>query len=325
MIRRILIFTFFAGLALTIIFNQPENTPPVYGLPNFTSISRTPTPAPTSPPAPTPTKKPSNPQPTSPPAATAVPSNTPTATRIPVTLAATPEGGYLPTADACGVPPTVQTRNTVNVRSGPGADYDIVGQMVYLEVRPIIGRAADAEWWVILFANETLGWVANNVVNVQGNISGLPIIGAEPVDGATVTPGAQWNPTRNPACPEIPTNTPEATNTPPPLTSTATIEPEQMAAANTPTKTPTRSASATPTDKPTRETETAVTATSVAPAGEATVAAIASNNENGQPTSLPTAEPLAEPETSSAVASLPCASAVIGLAVIGFLAFRRIF
>ncbi|MCZ7673945.1 MAG: hypothetical protein M5U34_45855 [Chloroflexi bacterium] len=70
---------------MTIIFNQPESTPPVFGLPNFTSISRTPTPAPTSPPAPTATHKPSDPQPTTPPEATVVPTQTPTATLIPIT------------------------------------------------------------------------------------------------------------------------------------------------------------------------------------------------------------------------------------------------
>ncbi|MCZ7666181.1 MAG: SH3 domain-containing protein, partial [Chloroflexi bacterium] len=36
--------------------------------------------------------------------------------------------------------PLLQTRNTANVRSGPGTDYEIVGQMVYLEVRPIVMR-----------------------------------------------------------------------------------------------------------------------------------------------------------------------------------------
>ncbi len=312
MIRRVLIFTFFAGLALTIIFNQPESTPPVFGLPNFTSISRTPTPAPTSPPAPTATHKPSDPQPTTPPEATAVPTQTPTATLIPITLAATPEGGYLPTAAACGVPPTLQTRNTVNVRSGPGTDYEIVGQMVYLEVRPIVGRAADTAWWVIPFTNETLGWVANNAVTVQGNISGLPIIGAEPIDGETATPGAAWNPTRNPACPEIPTHTPAPTHTPEAATSTATRQASKTAtAAPSPSSTATREATAT---------KTAVTATSVIPEGEATVA-VAANNDQAQPT----AEPLAEPETGGAVAALPCASAAIGLAVIGFLAWRRFF
>ncbi|MCZ7666180.1 MAG: hypothetical protein M5U34_02525 [Chloroflexi bacterium] len=34
---------------------------------------------------------------------------------------------------------------------------------------------------------------------VGSNISGLSIIGAEPIDGETATPGAAWNPTRNPA------------------------------------------------------------------------------------------------------------------------------
>ncbi|MCZ7666179.1 MAG: hypothetical protein M5U34_02520 [Chloroflexi bacterium] len=58
---------------------------------------------------------------------------------------------------------------------------------------------------------------------------------------------------------------------------------------------------------------------SVIPEGEATAAA--ANNDQAQPT----AEPLAEPETGGAVAALPCASAAIGPAVIGFLAWRRFF
>ncbi|MFO7681501.1 MAG: SH3 domain-containing protein [Chloroflexota bacterium] len=320
MTRRILLFTLFAGLALTMFFSRHTGVPPTFGLPNFTTITRTPTPPPpTSPPPTSPppgaTSKPSDPQPTTPPQATDIPTHTPTATLIPVTLAATPAGGYLPTAVACGVPPTVQTRNTVNVRSGPGVDYDIIGQLVYLEVRPILGRAADAEWWVIQLTNETIGWVANAAVIVHGNISGLPIVGAEPLEGKTPTPSPLWNPTRNPSCPVIPTATAQPTNTSQPATATREIMAEAEA-----TATPTAKPTSTPTAEPTTETEPPATATSMVPEGEATTVAAANVVESDQPTAVP----LAEPETS-AVAALPCASAVIGLAMIGFLAFRRIF
>lgn len=179
--------------------------------------TRTPIPPPTNPPG----NGNNNPQAT----ATAVlPSATPTETAIPVTLAATPDGGFLPTAEPCSNMPTVQARNKTNVRLGPGTDYKVVGRLVFLEVRPIIGRAQNANWWLIVLADNTTGFVLDDVVAVSGYTDIVPIVPLPELDGSTPTPGPEWNPTPNPNCTVTPTPLP--TDTPvPTVTATATPKP----------------------------------------------------------------------------------------------------
>jgi hypothetical protein len=169
--------------------------------------TRTPTPAP---PTATLVSGGNNPTPT----ATTQPEGTrgptPTSTLLPVNIAPTPVGGFLPTAVPCGSSPTIQTLGATNVRSGPGLEYAIIGDLVFLEVRNIVGRAETAAWWFIQFNEGQLGWVANEVVNVQGYTLIVPIVEAPPLNGSTPTPGALWNPTPPPFC----TVTPPPTDTP---------------------------------------------------------------------------------------------------------------
>ncbi len=209
---------------------------------------------------------------------------TATATVVPVTIAPTPEDGFLPTAQPCGEPPTVLANNTINVRVGPGTDYALLDQIVFLEVRPIIGRSQYSEWWLIQLANGEQGWIANGFGEIHGYTGGVPLVEAPPLNGETPTPEAEWNPTPNPTC----TVTPTATATSEPA---ATLEPTATAVpSHTPTVTPETEAIAETinteseelpanTPEPTRDENSA--ATSIA-------ATVASQEE---PKSTPTAEP----------------------------------
>lgn len=309
MSRRIALFIFIVGLTATFFIKPQAKSNEVQGMANFTVVTRTSTPKPV---PPTATKKSGggggNNNPTKE-AATAVPENTPTPTLIPITLVATPVGGFIPTAVSCGFPPTVQAQNTTRIRLGPGIDYDIIGQLVYLETRPIVGRAPDSEWWVIQFSNNQTGWISNEVVNIHGNISGIPIVAASPLNGVEPTPGTAWNPTPNPSCPTVtPSATPTATEIAP----------------STETPSPTETTPAEILEEPPEVTEEpVVTITSVVPAGSETTEAMAALDESPEPTA--TAVPLDTEDTASAASALPCSPALIGLAIIGFLAFRRIF
>ncbi len=193
---------------------------------NQTIPTRTPTPAP-----PTATKSGgdggSNPTATN----TPPPQATPTSTLLPVEIAPTPIGGFLPTAVPCSGNPTIETLGATNVRSGPGLEYDVIGQLVYLEVRYIVGRAETAEWWLIQFNNGQFGWVADEIVLVQGYTPVVPIVEAPPLNGSTPTPAAIWNPTPIPFC----TVTPVPTDTP----TTAPTVASSDAVAEIPTETPT--------------------------------------------------------------------------------------
>lgn len=155
----------------------------------------------------------------------------------------TPVGGYLPTAQPCGLPPTARAVGRVNVREGPGLNYPYGGTLLLNEVRPIVGRADDIAWWLIELPDGSKGWVADRVVAVSGYTGLVPTVQAPPLDSATPTRGAPWRPTPNPAC------TPPAEDaTKPESTATATrtlAPPTEMpspGATHTASRTPTSQA-----------------------------------------------------------------------------------
>ena len=64
------------------------------------------------------------------------------------------------------------------MRSGPGTNFDVVGQLGFDEQAPIVGRNAENTWWQIL-DNGTLGWVIDFYVVLEDNvdINRIPITG----------------------------------------------------------------------------------------------------------------------------------------------------
>lgn len=245
-----------------------------------------------------------------PPGDTPPPDSSPTATSTAaVTLAPTPEGGFLPTAEACSLNPTAQAFSKLNVRSGPGSDYDQVGRMNYLEVRPVIGRTAFAPWWQVMLVDGTIGWVADEFVVVTGYTGALPYVDAPPLpNGSTPTPGPRWEPTPNPICTPPPTPTASATPAP---TSTASPSPQP------PTQAP-AGADSSPTASPSPSDTPSPAASSTPLPSFTPTSALTS-------TPLPTAEPLpVPPAQSSGLGWLPIIGAVIlvGAAIV-LLARRR--
>jgi hypothetical protein len=217
----ILILSFaIAQINIKQVFSLNNNND-TFSAPHQTIPTRTPTPGanpPTKTPAPKPTSSGGDDDP-----ATAVPTSTtqssPTDTATPpVTIAFTPVGGFVPTAESCSSQPTIKAQNSTNVRQGPGTNYPVVGQLVFLEVRFILGRAADAAWWLIQLDDGDTGWVADNIVTVQGYIGGVPIMPAPEINGNTPTPGTPWNPTPLPFCTVTPTATAVPSATPSPTT-----------------------------------------------------------------------------------------------------------
>lgn len=112
-----------------------------------------------------------------------------------------------PAVDACASPIVYNNRGQVNVRSGPGIDYDIVGVLALYETRPVVGRAPFAPWWLIELTDGTLGWVSSEAVVVYGNGANVPLIAAPEIGGLTPTPGQPWLVTPDPLCVVVPTPT----------------------------------------------------------------------------------------------------------------------
>lgn len=192
--------------------------------------TRTPTPGPQ-----TPTALPTTIVSTPPPGDNPPPPDSATATPAGETGAeATTESTFYPTAVPCSNQPTILALNAnlINVRSGPDTRYPVVGSLLFREVRPIIGRDASAPWWLIQLNDRQTGWVADAVVEVQGNTTAVPIVAAPPLDGATVTPGVPWQPTTPPPCATPATATAPASPPPSPASEAIIVAPLAAAASD---------------------------------------------------------------------------------------------
>jgi uncharacterized protein YraI len=83
---------------------------------------------------------------------------------------------------------TAVAYGTVNVRSGPGTQFDIVGQLAAGDRVPVTGRDDDGDWLRIVIVFGQTGWVASFAVMADGNILELPIVTEESDDDSdTVT------------------------------------------------------------------------------------------------------------------------------------------
>lgn len=116
------------------------------------------------------------------------PSAQPSATQDPPTVTSTP------------VPLTVTATQNVNVRSGPGTNFSIVGKLQQGESAPLKGKSSDGTWWQIAFPTEAeRGWVAAQFATVIDTTISVAVIQV-PTSAASETPRA--------------TSAPQATATP---------------------------------------------------------------------------------------------------------------
>jgi serine/threonine protein kinase len=175
-----------AGLAALLVviwaLTRPASLPAVaYPTPTVPStataptvaqvVATTPTREPTSSPAPTATPTSPPPTLTTRPTPTARP--TETATPVPPTSTLTPMETPTETATATPAPAfTVKEGSAVNVRSGPGTVYPVIGALQPGETRLVTGRNESADWWQFDYAGQK-GWVSNLVV--MANTSALSV------------------------------------------------------------------------------------------------------------------------------------------------------
>jgi uncharacterized protein YraI len=84
---------------------------------------------------------------------------------------------------------TVTARDGINVRSGPGEEYAIVGTLANGEQTLVVGRSADSAWWVIPMAGSTndQGWISATYVQAV-NTENVPVI--PPPASAPATSGS---------------------------------------------------------------------------------------------------------------------------------------
>ncbi len=83
-----------------------------------------------------------------------------------------------PTATPEGVWITIKSARQ-NVRSGPGLEYDVLGQLQQGETAQVIGANVDFTWVVIEYRGQQ-GWLATYLLDVSGDQRTVPIITPPP-------------------------------------------------------------------------------------------------------------------------------------------------
>lgn len=94
-----------------------------------------------------------------------------------------------PTPVPGGPTAIVTAPDGVNIRSGPGTEYDIIGIMPQNTQAPIVGRSADGQWWVLNIpaAPNSQGWVSASYVRAE-NADNAPVILPPGAPAPTATP-----------------------------------------------------------------------------------------------------------------------------------------
>ncbi|MFQ5612664.1 MAG: SH3 domain-containing protein [Anaerolineae bacterium] len=97
------------------------------------------------------------------------------------------EGQPPPTGTPAPDNPNVTASDgNVNIRNGPGTNYQRIGSLRQGQSAPVVGRNADASWWQIATAAGQ-GWVADSVVTAA-NTGGVPEVETPPPPPPTNTP-----------------------------------------------------------------------------------------------------------------------------------------
>jgi PKD repeat protein/uncharacterized protein YraI len=132
--------------------------------------------------------------------ATATPTATATATDTPTIVVQTPTAAVIETPTGTSLPGPAQAiaATNMNVRSGPGVSYPVIGALQSGQTAFINGQSYDQGWWQIKFAGgpNGLGWVSAQYVTAQ-NTENVPLVQA---------PSAPPAPTSTPV--PAPTSTP---------------------------------------------------------------------------------------------------------------------
>ncbi len=128
-------------------------------------------------------------QPPQPAAAAEVPGQTAAAPETATPEPPTPEPPTPEPPTATPVPiARVQASNAMNVRSGPGTAYPIVGALRAGEQADILGKNPQGDWWQIALPTGQSGWVFGALVQTSGDLTTVAVASNIPEPPPTPTP-----------------------------------------------------------------------------------------------------------------------------------------
>jgi len=98
----------------------------------------------------------------------------------------------------------VEAYQDVNVRAGPGTEYDQVGIMIRGQSGVILGRTPNSFWLKIEYLGgpDNTGWVYKDLVRVVGDVIAAPTIIPPPTPTLPPTPTSE-GPLQSSAIPEV--------------------------------------------------------------------------------------------------------------------------
>lgn len=85
----------------------------------------------------------------------------------------------VPATPADTTPGAVVIADVLNVRSGPGTAYPVIGSVRSSQKLTLTGKSEDGKWWQIVL-NGKPGWVAGQWVTTAGAVEGLPVVKVAP-------------------------------------------------------------------------------------------------------------------------------------------------
>lgn len=108
---------------------------------------------------------------------TAAPTDTATAPLTPTVAPTTPPTTAPTVEPTATVPaaPSAQAARAVNVRSGPGTAYPVIGSLAPAQMVTIIGRNPAGDWWQVCCVDQRQGWVAASVVTASGPLGAVAV------------------------------------------------------------------------------------------------------------------------------------------------------
>jgi hypothetical protein len=85
----------------------------------------------------------------------------------------------------------VRSQN-INVRTGPGLEFEVLSTAARGQTFAVIGRNADQTWWHVCCVDGQRGWVSDSVVTVQGDRGAVPVSHPLLPDDLTASWAIRW-------------------------------------------------------------------------------------------------------------------------------------
>lgn len=73
-------------------------------------------------------------------------------------------------------PIVLADKGAINLRGGPGDEYNRVGRLAKGESLEIVGRNADSSWWLVVTPEGYFAWVCSKVVSAYNLTNNLPVV-----------------------------------------------------------------------------------------------------------------------------------------------------